>query len=67
MARYKAETEETTETTTGLSTKKELVALAGEIRAIAAVVPTPNVTDSHLHGHGLTQIADRLTAIAAEL
>jgi hypothetical protein len=61
------ESTETTESTPSLSLKKELTAMASDIRAIAAVVPTPNVTDSHLHGHGLTQIAERLQAIAADL
>ena len=60
-------TTETTESTPGVSLKKELTAMAGDIRAIAAAVPTPNVTDSHAHGGNLNKIADRLLALAADL
>jgi len=69
MARGRtSEPDETTETTESTpSLKKELTAMASEIRTIAAAVPTPNVTDSHVHGGNLNKIADRLLALAADL
>ena len=42
------------------SAKEELTDMIKDIRRIAAAVPTPNVTDSKMHGAQLGQIADRL-------
>jgi hypothetical protein len=58
---------------TAASTKKavdaqaELTSIAGEIRKIAAAIPTPNVTDSHAHGNSLQELANRILAVAEEL
>ena len=40
--------------------KEELLEMVSDLRRIASAVPTPNVTDSHLHGSQLQEIAAKL-------
>ena len=45
--------------------KEELVDIAKDVKRNAAAVPTPNVTDSQLHGRQLSNIALKLEQLAA--
>jgi hypothetical protein len=69
MAKEKtmAREEEAAETTKPVPLKEELKQMADALAAVAQVIPTPNVTDSHLHGHSLNGMARRLRVIAEEL
>ena len=44
--------------------KEELTDMVKDIRRIGAAVPTPNVTDSKMHGAQLGEIADKLEKLA---
>lgn len=49
-----------------LLSKQDFIALCDEIERIARAIPTPNVTDSHLHGRRLGEIAEKLRKFADE-
>ena len=43
---------------------QQLIALSKEIDRIARAIPTPNVTDSKMHGAYLEEIAAKIRALA---
>lgn len=49
------------------SLKDKLAQISADITSIARKIPTPNVTDSDLHGKQLQEIATKLKAFSKEL